>query len=148
MILRRWMHRQIHQSTDQKAGHRQRLVIWALRWRFCYYLLLAISCACIPDHNPGDDVLHFPLRLDNDDAPLFCPTGDKLLDCHGYYNENTNLSSSGMQRHFWKFWLTPLPKREIPNSWMQKTLGLDCRGRRPRRSLSPVGWREMSWSWS
>ena len=51
----------------------------AVFFRLGLLLAMAISCHLIPDHNPGDDVLRFDLRLDFSDSgnlnPCFCLSG-------------------------------------------------------------------------
>lgn len=56
------------ERTSTTTVSRFRLVIIILAVRLFYLSAMAISCHLIPDHSPGDDVLRFNLRLDNDDS--------------------------------------------------------------------------------
>jgi GPI mannosyltransferase 2 len=74
---------------EQRKFSKFQLVIVILAFRICYLMAMMISCHFIPEHNPGDDVLKFDLRLtfntnnDNDNennnnyplASCFCLVG-------------------------------------------------------------------------
>jgi hypothetical protein len=43
--------------------------------RLVLLFAMAVSCHFIPDHNPGDDVLRFHLRLQGEENSCFCLAG-------------------------------------------------------------------------
>jgi phosphatidylinositol glycan class V len=79
-------------------------------------LAMALSCHIIPDHNPGDDVLRFDMRLRHGDENCFCLKGhlcEKIMisDVDEHTTDTCaihSVPSSGAP--FWKFWLSPLTK--------------------------------------
>ena len=50
-------------ESSSRRRDKLRLLATVLSFRFIYLLLMAISCHLIPEHNPGDDVLRFDMRL-------------------------------------------------------------------------------------
>ena len=56
------------------VASKRRLVGIVVVSRILLLLLMGISCHLIPEHNPGDDVLRFDLRLDQAN-PCFCLKG-------------------------------------------------------------------------
>lgn len=89
-----------------------------VRFRLLILLVMALSCHLIPDHNPGDDVLRFDMRLaETDDESCFCLKGhacEQLLipDVKEVATENCAIHSDDpfLRSHFWRFWLSPLTK--------------------------------------
>lgn len=58
------------------VGHKKiKLVITILLFRIFYLSLMSTSCYFLPDHNPGNDVVRFDLRLDDFDG-CFCRSGN------------------------------------------------------------------------
>jgi len=105
----------------------RRTIIAILIFRTWYLSAMAISCHLIPDHNPGDGVLRFEMRLDDVDG-CFCLRGhacDKIIkykDMHESKNEDSSSDSllsdedgnfvptSFIPTTVWKFFLEPLTK--------------------------------------
>jgi phosphatidylinositol glycan class V len=114
-----------------------RTIVAILIFRTWYLSAMAISCHLIPDHNPGDGVLRFEMRLDNVDG-CFCLRGhacDKMIkykDMHESKDETKKCAirlypsssdsllsdkdddfvptSSFIPTTVWKFFLEPLTK--------------------------------------
>lgn len=81
------------------------------KFRLFVYLLMAISWFIIPDHNPGDDVLRFGLRL-MESRPCFCLPEQACsawtsTECP---NSGSSSSSSHVPTSLWRFFLEPLTK--------------------------------------
>mmetsp|Transcript_15026 Transcript_15026/g.16851 ORF Transcript_15026/g.16851 Transcript_15026/m.16851 type:complete len:642 (+) Transcript_15026:87-2012(+) len=118
-------------TTDNSSSRKFRyskieLVIVILVFRACYLSAMAISCHLIPDHNPGNDVLRFEMRL-NDVNGCFCLSGhacdmkkhknDDKEKCAIRSNssldlisDNSFVPSSLIPTSVWKFLLSPLTK--------------------------------------
>jgi phosphatidylinositol glycan class V len=92
--------------------------------RLLLLFAMAVSCHFIPDHNPGDDVLRFDLRLSSRDQKCFCLKGH-ICDGQSYLsgrridttrNRKCVITSQStgapylLSPSFWKFWLSPLTK--------------------------------------
>ena len=63
----------------RRIASRRQLITKILCFRFLYLLCMILSSAVIPEHNPGDDVIRFDLRL-NDLNPSFCLVGQSCAD--------------------------------------------------------------------
>ncbi|GAX12342.1 phosphatidylinositol glycan, class V [Fistulifera solaris] len=48
--------------TFSNQCNRQKIFCTAIIWRLIVWLAMSLSCAIIPNHNPGNDVLQFPLE--------------------------------------------------------------------------------------
>jgi len=108
-------------SPQQNLGYkysRAKLVMTVLLFRLFYLSAMAISCHFIPDHNPGDGVLKFDMRLKNPDD-CYCLTGhacdyelrnsiddDSSIDCA----IAKPVSDSFVEPSVWNFFLEPLTK--------------------------------------
>jgi phosphatidylinositol glycan class V len=94
-----------------------KLVVTVFLFRVCYICAMAVSCHFIPEHNPGDGVVRFDMRLD-DTNPCYCLRGHACD--HGLPNSIDEDSSSDCAIPFtygsvappslWKFFLAPLTK--------------------------------------
>ena len=105
-------------SKWQLVGH-------IVTFRMLLLLAMAISCHVIPDHNPGDDVLRFDMRLHDDNAKkegCFCLEGHL---CEGLFGIVTDDSDDGCAIHggsntgderIWKFFLAPFGFRKLYSS--------------------------------
>ena len=85
-------------------------------FRLLLLFIMAISCHVFVDHNPGDDVLRFDLRLRND-SNCYCLRGhlcDQITqedESVGQNHDTCAIQLNFSQHHeIWKFWLTPLTK--------------------------------------
>lgn len=97
-----------------KLTLRKKLIIKILVFRLLYLLGMIVSSTVIPDHNPGDDVLRFDLRLDSLNT-CFCLPGqscDASLWIAGvdislckHHTDNFSLPSS-----LWAYALSPFTK--------------------------------------
>lgn len=86
------------------------IVASVLKFRLWVYMCMSMSWLIIPDHNPGNDVLRFELRL-SDPIPCFClsehacsawtSTECPTSDFHASHYVPTSL---------WKFFLEPLTR--------------------------------------
>ena len=56
----------------------RKLIVIIVSFRLLLLLLMSVSCHIIPDHNPGDDVLRFDLRLRSHNGS---GSKDDLTDC-------------------------------------------------------------------
>ena len=65
--------------SSARGMSKSKLVLVVVTSRLLLLLLMAASCYIIPDHNPGDDVLRFDLRLQYDTNSL--KRQDELFDC-------------------------------------------------------------------
>ena len=83
------------EHVSSSISSKTKLIGIVIGFRCLFWLAMAISCYLIPDHNPGDDVLRFNMRLDGD-----CFNGEGECET----------SSPSLSKHFWKFWLAPLTK--------------------------------------
>lgn len=76
MILSDWISDTSQRLSSYSSSYskKKQVVQIVLKWRFLYWCFMALSCHFIPDHNPGNDVLRFDLRLyyDDDASPCFC----------------------------------------------------------------------------
>ena len=69
-----------------------RTIVAILIFRTLYLSAMAISCHLIPDHNPGNGVLRFEMRLDNFDE-CFCIRGhacDQIIKYKNIMHESKN----------------------------------------------------------
>ena len=76
----------------RRIASRGQLITKILCFRLFYLLCMIVSSVVIPEHNPGDDVLRFDLRL-KDSSPCFCLVSQSCADsawtglggglCHG-----------------------------------------------------------------
>ncbi len=101
-----------------KKYSRPKLVVMALLFRVFYLSAMAVSCHFIPEHNPGDGVLRFDMRLKNNDR-CYCLRGhacdfdirnsideDSSLDCAVAMPVSGSFATPGL----WNFFLVPLTK--------------------------------------
>lgn len=84
-----------HQHAISMNHHTQ-IAVTALTTRVFLLLAMSISCAILPDFDPGGDVLRFNLRLD-DGSSCFCTKGHACdasvsLDQRNYENNHMNIS--------------------------------------------------------
>jgi phosphatidylinositol glycan class V len=107
--LSQWISSNVDSSLSKKQLIRKILLV-----RFLYWMAMAVSCFVIPDHNPGDGVLRFDMRLLESSAQdnCFCLVGQ---GCD--YSMATSTSSCAISRSptlfspsIWNFWLSPLTK--------------------------------------
>lgn len=122
MVLLRVSDQVLPTATPSKT----KLLLKILGFRIGYLLLMALSCHFFPDHNPGEDVLRFDMRLDTPTDGCFCPIGqacdfqqnkvtrikrsipsNESDSCAMYSNHSTY---SSISTRIWKFLLSPLNK--------------------------------------
>lgn len=123
-----------------------RLVLYTGCWRVCQWFLMACICAVFPSHDPGDDVVRFTLRTEDDcfaRVNTFCECGydcqwpepssaslDALGACHDDTASTTtaddDVGRSLLQTHLYPFLLRPLTRWDAarflrltlrPQSW-------------------------------
>ncbi len=97
---------------------RAKLVVTVLFFRLFYISAMAVSCHFIPEHNPGDGVLKFDMRLKNHED-CYCLTGhacDYELRNSIHDDSSTDcavpmpVSGSFLAPSVWNFFLEPLTK--------------------------------------
>ena len=107
------------QETARRNLSKRELVAKILTFRLGYLFLMATSCALIPDHSPGDDVLRFDLRLTSydDSDQCFCLPEHDCAECVGHkkmknytFCDSPSSSSFLLPTAAWKFALSPLTK--------------------------------------
>ena len=95
---------------------KKELIRTVVIFRFLFWFAMAISCHLIPDHNPGDDVLRFHMRLG--DEPCFCRKGhvcDKNYEATAR-TKSSDCATSGVfsstlvPSSAWNFILSPMTK--------------------------------------
>jgi len=115
-------------TTTHTTFSKTKLLATVLCFRLFYLSTMAISCHLIPEHNPGDGVLRFDMRLNLNDADTntdgcFCLRGQACDDGiigHSYSHQHAggdtdcaiplNSSSNNIPPRFWNFLLAPLTK--------------------------------------
>ena len=95
-----------------------KLIVAILLFRLFYLCAMSISCYLIPDHNPGDGVLKFDMRLkDTDDC--YCLRGHACdfeirnsieYDSSNYCAIAMPVPGSSITPTMWNFFLAPLTK--------------------------------------
>ncbi len=97
-----------------------KLLATVFLFRVLYLFAMATSCHLIPEHNPGDGVLRFDMRL-NEDTDCFCLKGH-ACDSIGFGIPDStkdksftncaipSVSGSFVPLDLWKFFLAPLTK--------------------------------------
>ena len=84
-------------------------------FRCLFLLLMALSCAVVADHNPGDDVLRFDMRLE-ESGHCFCLSGhacdprlieSRSSECAVKQDDSHLLI---IPSRIWQFWLEPTTK--------------------------------------
>jgi phosphatidylinositol glycan class V len=84
-----------------------RLLLVAILWRFALLVFMGLADALIPDHNPGDDVLRFDLRLSSD---CFCLQGhacDPHWRDYDRISERNCIKSNSHANAFISQWFLP-----------------------------------------
>jgi phosphatidylinositol glycan class V len=107
-----------------------RLLFMAAAFRVLLIIFMAVSDAAIPDHNPGDDVLRFDLRLSSD---CFCLEGLACDSNWNTYNRSRSErlcieSSSSQGSTLSKLFLQPMTKWDAARFL---TLAADPKRREP-----------------
>lgn len=106
--------------TSARTPSRRELVTTIVLFRLVYLLCMSTSDFWIPDHNPGDDVLRFDLRLEDYAASKqheelfhFCRSEHCWLPLITFSKDGVKSTASSFQllpTQAWKFILSPLTK--------------------------------------
>lgn len=104
-------------TTSGCKYSRPKLVVIVLLFRVFYLSAMAVSCHFIPEHNPGDGVLRFDMRLKNNDN-CYCLGGHACdYDIRNSIDEDSidcavamPVSGSVVTPNMWNFFLAPLTK--------------------------------------
>ncbi|VEU36283.1 unnamed protein product [Pseudo-nitzschia multistriata] len=129
-------------NTYSKA----KLLVTIFLFRVCYLSGMVVSSHFLLEHNPGDDVLRFDMRL-NDVNGCFCLQGQACDNGATDYTASdcailSNHSSNGSQR-YWEFLLTPFTKWDAAR-FLHLATNPSMRDP-PRYLLSPPSPSENPW---
>eukprot|EP00536_Pseudo-nitzschia_multiseries_P007878 jgi/Psemu1/196614/e_gw1.190.3.1 len=98
---------------ETRTYSKTKLLTAVLLFRVCFLFGMAFSCHLIPEHNPGDGVLRFDMRL-NDVGDCFCLRGQACDNGNiGFTGGDCVIPltlSSKLSPRFWNFLLSPLTK--------------------------------------
>lgn len=101
----------------RNPSSRRSLVAKILIFRLLLLLSMGVSCYLIPDHNPGDDVHRFDLRLSEQNLCFCLPeqscgdlTARTALSCSMTTTTPNSSQPRILTTAVWKFFLSPLTK--------------------------------------